>query len=612
MLSVEEIAILGVGAVTAFFVLVFALTLLIVLLVANKYVRSASSGKSSMSSMGTMNKNSNDIGGEDSPDNMSDSSIDYIEFVGRKQYVVVLITSVMAVVLFELTVLVLVIFDRLPLPAGIIIMVLVGCTYWLSFIIPSNTEVIAKSLTRNPLSRWARRCVWKLKHRTLYCVLSFVFIAMILLAPTLALWGICEDNLQLIDTRLMRRYMSPSCPAGAPCLIYLTLNENPHNSVIANYHTPHSSPSTQCLYDTLSANGNNTNYRFKASGEQFAMPNLEVSRYIHWVHIDGLTPNTTYYFVCGCNEQGWTNERRFKTLSDDPQAPVTFVVGGDVDTTETATRVSKVAALQSPQFALIGGDLAYDRAQYTCYRILDKWLDQWQTTMVTPQGYTIPMVAAIGNHEVIGNYGATKDRIPFFLRYFPQMVKSDDPGQNIQARSTYSAFNIGGPNGTVVFRLDSGHSATYPEQTSWMLDQLKNKYNNTQYRFAIYHVPAYPTIRVYETPASADVRKNWIPVFDEHKFQVSFENHDHAYKRTLPMYANQVVNQSSPAGQKGTVYMGDGSWGVDLRPTAAQRWYQAKIAKINYILRVDLNSTQMTYTALDEESQSFDEGVVDR
>lgn len=51
--------------------------------------------------------------------------------------------------------------------------------------------------------------------------------------------------------------------------------------------------------------------------------------------------------------------------------------------------------------------------------------------------------------------------------------------------------------------------------------------------------------------------------------KLSFENHDHSYKRTKRLKNNvEDVN--------GTVYLGDGCLGVDARPRsdAGLRWYE--------------------------------------
>jgi hypothetical protein len=44
---------------------------------------------------------------------------------------------------------------------------------------------------------------------------------------------------------------------------------------------------------------------------------------------------------------------------------------------------------------------AYDNGIAACYRRWDEWFHYWEELMVTPGGYSIPILAAIGNHEVL-------------------------------------------------------------------------------------------------------------------------------------------------------------------------------------------------------------------
>ena len=51
--------------------------------------------------------------------------------------------------------------------------------------------------------------------------------------------------------------------------------------------------------------------------------------------------------------------------------------------------------------------------------------------------------------------------------------------------------------------------------------------------------------------------KHWVPVFDQHNFNVVFQNHDHAYLRSKPLTNNKVSNN-------GVIYTGNGAWGVNV------------------------------------------------
>jgi hypothetical protein len=76
---------------------------------------------------------------------------------------------------------------------------------------------------------------------------------------------------------------------------------------------------------------------------------------------------------------------------------------------------------------------------------------------------------------------------------------------------------------------------------------------------AMYHVPQYSTCYNEQLDQSylVDGQEEWIKRFDRYGFQAIFENHVHAFKRTLP------ITNNAPA-ENGTIYFGDGNWGADF------------------------------------------------
>lgn len=56
--------------------------------------------------------------------------------------------------------------------------------------------------------------------------------------------------------------------------------------------------------------------------------------------------------------------------------------------------------------------------------------------MTTPDGYLIPTIYAIGNHEV-GGFGRYDQKAPFYTAYFPQQngLQSADPNSRVQYHS---------------------------------------------------------------------------------------------------------------------------------------------------------------------------------
>ena len=245
------------------------------------------------------------------------------------------------------------------------------------------------------------------------------------------------------------------------------------------------------------------------------------------------------------------------------------------------------SAKLSPAFGVVGGDIAYANDALTNFAKWDAWLDHWETNMVTPAGYTIPMVLAIGNHEVRGGTASSPTNAQFYLRYFAQ-----------NGERSYYTRTFG--KNVAMFLLDSGHLSPHGgEQATW-LDAALWSHREVPYKFAVYHVPLYPSVRAYDGGGSVAGRKAWLPLFDQHQLTTAFEHHDHAFKRT-PLLRE---NKSDP---HGTLYLGDGCWGMGARKIdAALRWYEAKAASLQHFWCVDVNRRKVEYRAVDKTGQVFD------
>jgi hypothetical protein len=88
-------------------------------------------------------------------------------------------------------------------------------------------------------------------------------------------------------------------------------------------------------------------------------------------------------------------------------------------------------------------------------------------------------------------------------------------------------------------------------------------------------------------------------VFNAHGVKLAFENHDHSYKRTKPL-----INSSEAAG--GTVYMGDGAWGVESRSCDASRDYIEICGNWNYFFAVSSNSSDTSVRTIAPDGSLFD------
>lgn len=376
--------------------------------------------------------------------------------------------------------------------------------------------------------------------------------------------------------------------AYAPQHVIFTWQGDTGTTLTVNYQTfgDRKLPST-VYYDTQPRDGRIAEYRYKAEGSSFQIDGVP-DRWVHRVELTGLTPGATIWLMAGDYKLGTSREFKVKTIPHDDR-PLRFIIGGDIDANHGAREILKEAAKFSPDFVVIGGDIAYADGLVSNIGKWDSWFTYWNDEMVTPEGYDIPIVAAIGNHEVRGGYRGTPADAPFYFAYFAQHPDS----------LSYFVHQFGA--NMVLLTLDSGHVEPHDGRQKEWLEKTLQEYAHIPYRIAQYHVPLYPSTRDFEGEWSKAGREHWLPLFDKYELTVGFEHHDHAYKRTHLLRNNEIVEEG------GTLYLGDGSWGRERRPiTKGGRWYLKQSAQVLHFWVVEVEREGLTYRAIDEFGRAFD------
>lgn len=171
---------------------------------------------------------------------------------------------------------------------------------------------------------------------------------------------------------------------------------------------------------------------------------VDEERYQCWADLALLDSNSTYIAYASVDIAGSSIKSatvKFRTTSSGSDLPVQFASGGDYQFANAGIFLAKQAASNELYFAIAGGDIAYDNGMAHCYRKWDYFLTSWSKYMKTPQGYNLPIVTAIGNHEA-GGFKQPRSNNANYLRMFPHSIglQSTDP----QARSTLHYHLFGG------------------------------------------------------------------------------------------------------------------------------------------------------------------------
>jgi hypothetical protein len=314
--------------------------------------------------------------------------------------------------------------------------------------------------------------------------------------------------------------------------------------------------------------------------------------FLHRVELNGLKPDTDYYFKL----DQYDKEYAFRTMPTTLIHPIRFVVGGDMyhDELSLMDQTCRQAAKTNPSFALVGGDIAYAVQKMHSLENTQRWVDWikiWSQSMVTPGGRLIPVIAVLGNHDLPGQYHQHPTQAKTFSALFPM------PGKQI-----YNVLDFGSYLSVIL--LDSGHANPIGgKQTNWLNFVLQNR-QHVLYRFAIYHIPAYPSIRSFHNRLSAAIRRHWVPLFEKGGIQVAFEHHDHAYKRTYPLLNQHIDPQ-------GVIYVGDGAWGIEKprKPSIFRRrpFYLNQFASTRHFIVVTLQEKHSHLMTLDDQGRVIDE-----
>lgn len=394
-----------------------------------------------------------------------------------------------------------------------------------------------------------------------------------------------------------------------PKALFLTWKYDPTTSMTIDWHTL-SNHNDRHFDSFLQFREEGADSWREVNGNYHKFPHSK--RHIHRVTLTGLDPGTSYQFRFGES----TKNYRFETMPENLDEPIRFGTGGDTGTGTDFKRMNRIALEYDVDFIKWGGDLSYADGDPAQVQEWYDWFDGIKKSLIDETGKITPVVVAIGNHELFGvrrllrgshphdemteeeaqNYmdrhNVWDDKPTFFFHLFAF------PG-----RPSYNVLDFG--EYMSLLALDSYHySDVAGGQTGWLEEQLIER-QNRPHVFPFYHVPAYPSHRPYTGSRSTAIREHWVPLFEQYNIQLSFENHDHTYKRTHPILNGEIVDDS-----EGIVYMGDGAWVASTQPGDSQNeWYINQFASVNHGIIVTVYDDRREIVAVTNEGDEIDSYV---
>jgi acid phosphatase type 7 len=333
-----------------------------------------------------------------------------------------------------------------------------------------------------------------------------------------------------------------------PRQVVLTWQQDPSSTMTITWRTdePEENPYLRFADDPEARDRRWTSV--KASSFTFD----ETKAWLHTVELTELVPDQEYWVII---ENPFFPEKfSFRTLpTQSGNRDIIFLAGGDARSRRDVRReMHELAVAQNPDFIIFAGDYVSGPLSE---REWDEWFDDWHELMITDEGRRIPIIPAIGNHEVHGGFFQTPDKAPYFYQRFitPQP-------------RNYYALEL--TSDLVIITLDSDHTMSVPQQAPWLENTLREN-REKRWKLVQYHVAAWPSVRSLSDSIPRMIREHWVPLFEKYNVNLVIEAHDHAFKRTVPIRDNQRDDEH------GIVYIGDGGWGAPTRPTRdpAKHWW---------------------------------------
>lgn len=384
-------------------------------------------------------------------------------------------------------------------------------------------------------------------------------------------------------------FTSPQA-SDPPRQIHLTWSQNDtsHTITIA-WKTTEENSGDQVLYDTESRGGEVSLYRYSENGSHHAYEGL--SGYIHDVELTDLSPDTVYYFVCGGENGGYSEERSFRTAPD-ISTSFTFVIGGDSqagapDWPWGRNAISSAMAKFNPSFVLRSGDLVSKGIDQTEW---DNFFEDIDEYWVGTNGLTIPIIPALGNHEHY-DYEYDVDLENALPKYLGQFAL---PGNE----KWYSLD--WGPDLHIIV-LDS-EEISDDEQLEWLENDLAT-HVSSKWKVAIFHRPPFS---VADSSGDTSVRQYWVPLFDNYHVNLVFNGHHHFYQRTHPINYTKSKNEPAPAWE-GTTYVVTGGWGASTHSYSSPRWWTASTRGTYHFIVVNVLEDGLNAKAVKMDGTAFDE-----
>ncbi|CAA3021923.1 purple acid phosphatase 23 [Olea europaea subsp. europaea] len=284
---------------------------------------------------------------------------------------------------------------------------------------------------------------------------------------------------------------------------------------------------------------------------------------IHHVKIDGLEPETKYYYKCGDSSlKAMSEELVFETLPlpGSGKYPGRIAVIGDLGLTSNSTTTIDHLIKNDPSMILMVGDLTYANQYLTtggkgasCYScqfpdapIRETYQPRWDGwgRFMEPLTSRVPMMVVEGNHEIEPQVANVS-----FQSYLTRFsVPSNESGSN---SNFYYSFDSGGVH-FIMLGAYVDYNKTGAQYVWLQKDLQKVDRSVTPWLVAAWHPPWYNSYSSHYQEFEC-MRLEMEALLYEYGVDIVFSGHVHAYERM-----NRVFNYTLDSCGPVYITVGDG------------------------------------------------------
>lgn len=315
------------------------------------------------------------------------------------------------------------------------------------------------------------------------------------------------------------------------------------------------------------------------------------TRIIHKVELVNLKPGTEYVYRVGI--KGYYSEQGvFRTAAKDLTS-FTFINITDTQGTSISdykvwkgTLDKALEKFPDARFLIHTGDMV-DNGQD---------IGQWDnfTEVARKELIKLPIVPVVGNHEMLNSNKTNNNAKNYTDRFDTPQVQ----GTGAPLGTVYS-FDYGNAHIAVMNTQCGGNNLK--SQGEW----LRNDMAKSLKKWKIVALHRGPYGATYDT---TDIRKAWVPIFDELGIDLVLQGHDHNYMRSYPMKNGVAVKPG-----KGTIYMVGNTGGVKFYPLKSRSWQAVDLQpRVPMYISVTVSSTKMVIRAYDNKNKLRDSFIVNK